>query len=224
MPKRVKLKDRVYTEIKAKILNLDLKPGQKIYENEIAKALGVSRTPVREALSTLLQEGLVKTSAGSKGYIISDVSSKEIEELYEIREVLEELAIRSAMRNAAPADWERIEQLLVSVDPGEDADESTMQLFEDSHRFHQEIAKISGNNSLLNFLNTIADRMSRTYYLNMLFVDRAKAGHNEHLAILQHIKDGDVEKAISAARHHLHNSKEGLIYLIEKKKNLLYID
>lgn len=224
MPKRVKLKDRVYGEIKAKILNLDLKPGQKIYENEIANALGVSRTPVREAFSTLLQEGLVKTSSGSKGYIISDVSSKEIEELYEIREVLEELAIRSAMKNATPEDWERVERLLESVDPGEDADESTMQLFEDSHRFHQEIAKISGNNSLLNFLNAIADKMSRTYYLNMLFLDRAKAGHNEHLRILQYIKDGNVEKAIIAAREHFRASKEGLIHLIEKKKNLLYIN
>jgi DNA-binding GntR family transcriptional regulator len=222
MKNRIKLKDRVYSEIKTKIMNFDLKPGQKIYENEIANALGVSRTPIREALSTLLQEGLVTTSS-SKGYFISEVSSREIEELYEIRENLETLAIHLAMQKSKPEDWERMEQELDAAEPGKNSDKPTMQLFEDSHRFHQEIAKLSGNRALLNFLNTIADKMARTYYINILFLDRAKESHNEHVKILQFIKAGDEEKAIVAAGEHFRISKEGLLHLIEQKKNLIYI-
>ena len=169
MKKRVNLKEKVYTEIKAKILNFELKPGQKIYENEIAGTLGVSRTPIREALSTLLQEGFVKTSS-IKGYFVSDVTAKEIEELYEIREVLEIYAIRSAMEKSRREDWEEVERELTQAEPEKSADKPMIRLFEESHRFHQAIARICDNETLLQFLNTIADKIARTHCINILFL------------------------------------------------------
>ena len=74
--------------MRKRILCFELKPGERFFETEIAEDLGVSRTPIREALSRLEQEGLIK-SLPKRGYAVSDVTAREIEELYEIREALE---------------------------------------------------------------------------------------------------------------------------------------
>ena len=223
MKKRITLKEKVYSEMKASILNFDLKPGQRIYEEEIAARLGVSRTPIREALSTLLQEGLA-TSSPTKGYFVSDVSSKEIEELYQVREVLEILAIRSAMKKSTVKDWDRVEQVLKSLDPKNKSDKPTIKLFEDANQFHVEIVKICGNKILQQYLDMTADKIARIHAISMPFLDRAQASHREHLEILEHIKNGDTEKAIAANIEHLRISKEGYLHLIENKKNFFYVD
>jgi DNA-binding GntR family transcriptional regulator len=69
----------------------------------------------------------------------------------------------------------------------------------------------------------IAGKIARTYAISML-LGRAQTSHHEHLEILEYLKNGDTEKAIAANIEHLRTSKEGLLHLIEKKKNLLYID
>jgi DNA-binding GntR family transcriptional regulator len=115
MKKRGNLKEKVYSVIKDRILNFELKPGEKIQESEIVQELGLSRTPIREALNKLEQEGFIKILS-NKGYFVSDVTTREIEELYEIREALEILAIRAAVRNSRQEDWVRLEQILLSSD------------------------------------------------------------------------------------------------------------
>jgi DNA-binding GntR family transcriptional regulator len=90
--KKETLRFKAYKEIKAKIISLYLKPGEKIFENEIAKALKISRTPVREALLILENEKLVECD-GRIGFIVKKLNAKEIEEYFSIRKLFEAFAV-----------------------------------------------------------------------------------------------------------------------------------
>ena len=104
----MKLKEKAYNSIKKKIFSFALKPGEIFFETEISRKLGASRTPVREALNILEQEGLIK-KLPNRGYSVVNITASEIEELYELREALEILALRAAAKKAQKQDWIRLE-------------------------------------------------------------------------------------------------------------------
>jgi DNA-binding GntR family transcriptional regulator len=226
MKKRENLKEKVYQVIKSKVLEFELKPGEKILENKIAKEIGVSRTPIREALNKLEQEGLIGFIS-NKGYFVSDVSSKEIQELFEVREILEVYAIRAAFEAADADDWSLLEQKLLanetSGDP-EDPAKARAGFFKESHHFHEELARICGNRTLQQILNSISDKIYRLNWMNIFFLDRSKQSNQEHIEIVRYLKNGHVDEAINATRVHVSNSKENILKLLEKKKNLMFID
>jgi DNA-binding GntR family transcriptional regulator len=224
MKKRENLKEKVYSIIKKRILHFELKPGEKILETEIADDLGVSRTPIREALNKLEQEGLIKTLP-NKGYFVSDVTATEIEELYEIREALEVLAIRAAAKNCHKEDWIRLEQTLHSQarDQGKDSEKLHGQLFKEAHEFHQEIARISGKETIRQMLNTVSERINRFQWMNLFLADRAGSSRDEHIEIVKLFKQGKVEEAVAATQKHICHSKDTILNLLNKKKDLFYI-
>src|SRR5260221_2064077 len=97
------LKLRVYEGIKQLILSGKLRPGQKLAERDLGERLKVSRTPIREALGRLVQDGLVE-SRPQRGHFVREVDAKTVEDLYDLREMLEKHAIRLAMRRLSEAD------------------------------------------------------------------------------------------------------------------------
>jgi DNA-binding GntR family transcriptional regulator len=220
MEKRANLKGKVYSALRTRILSFELKPGEKILESDVAQNLGVSRTPIREALNKLEQEGLIRMLP-NKGYFVSDVTTKEIEELYEIREALEVLAIRGAARNATAGDWNRLEQLLLSQEGNDE--NGTKPTFMDAHRFHEELIRISGNQTLEQILKTVSVKINRLGWMNVFFVDRATSSYGEHLEILQLLKEGKTDEAVAANQRHIEHSKESILSLLNTKKNLFYI-
>jgi DNA-binding GntR family transcriptional regulator len=223
--KRENLRAKVYFELKNSILEFELKPGEKIQETKIAEALGVSRTPIREALNKLEQEGLIKIIS-NKGYYVSDVTSKEIEELYDVREALEIFAVRAAFKRATKEDWELLEKTLLDNNKYEnikDLERPKGVFFKDSHRFHEEMARISNNHTLQQIMDSISDKIYRLNWMH-IFIDRSKKSNQEHLEIVEHLKKGHVEKAVEATREHIRNSKENILRLLDRKKNFFYID
>jgi DNA-binding GntR family transcriptional regulator len=219
------LKDKVYSILKSHILEFDLKPGEKIQETKIAKELNVSRTPIREALNKLEQEGLIRI-VPNKGYFVSDVTSKEIEELYDIREVLEIYAVRAAFKTATQKDWKLFEKTLLDghkYNNIKDLEKPKGVYFKDSHHFHEKMARLSDNHTLQQIMNNISDKIYRLNWMN-IFIDRSKKSNQEHLEIIGHLKAGNVEKAVKATRNHIRNSKENILQLLDRKKNFFYID
>src|SRR5471030_2914855 len=104
------LKLRVYEGIKQLILSGKLRPGQKLAERDLGERLKVSRTPIREALGRLVQDGLVE-SRPQRGHFVREVDAKTVEDLYDLREMLEKHAIRLAMRRLSDADLAELDRV-----------------------------------------------------------------------------------------------------------------
>jgi len=217
MKKRENRKGKVYSVLKGKILYFELKPGERIQERELSQELGVSRTPIREALNRLEQEGFI-TTFPNRGYFVSDFTHREVEELYDIREVLECFAIQQAVKRGNKKDWDSLDKILL-----DESKKTKDQRFDIGRMFHEEIARISGNRMLQQMLATIFEKIHRARWIDIFFINRADDSFKEHLQILDCLKKGKADKAVPAAQRHIQHAKENILHLLERKKNLLYI-
>jgi DNA-binding GntR family transcriptional regulator len=107
---RRKVTDWVYEELKSAIVDLRLAPGEPLREATLADRLGVSKTPIREALTRLEQEGLVETTS-FKGAVVTRYSRQDLVEIYELRELLENAAVRAAAQSMTEQDLARLERI-----------------------------------------------------------------------------------------------------------------
>lgn len=222
---KMKLKEKSYHSIKKKIFSFELKPGEIFFETELSKKLGVSRTPVREALNKLEQEGLIKRRP-NRGYSVVDLTASEIEDLYELREALEIMALRAAAKKAQKQDWIRLEKIVLNqAVPHQEFSEKDYDRFSlEAQKFDQEIARLSDKPILQQMINMVTDRVNRFSWMNIFFKDRAEQSRNEHLEILNHLKDGKIEDAVVATQKHIRHSRDNILTLLRRKKNFLYIE
>jgi DNA-binding GntR family transcriptional regulator len=225
MAAKIKLNEKAYNTVKKQIFNFELKPKQVFFETDISRKLGVSRTPIREALRKLEQEGLINRLP-NRGYSVVDISASEIEELYELREALEIIALTAAAKKAQKQDWVRLEKkLLKQVAPRQEFSRKEYELYSDAaQEFDREIARLSGKATLQKMVDLITEKVNRFRWMNIFFRDRAEQSRNEHLEILNYLKDGKVENAIAATRKHIQRSRDNILTLLKRKKDLLYID
>jgi DNA-binding GntR family transcriptional regulator len=226
MANKVKLKEKAYTIIKQKINDFELKPKQIIFETEISKSLNMSRTPVREALDRLEQEGLISRLTTGRGYSVVDISTEGIEELFAIREALEIMALKAAIKKAKKEDWIRLEKKLLNrAAPQRKVSKKHYEtLPEDAQKFHREIVRLSGMTTLAQLNDIVTDKVDRFRWMNVFFEDRAKQSRDEHLDLIKYLKEGRTEDAMAATRKHIRASRDNILTLLHKKTNLLYID
>ncbi|UYQ63346.1 GntR family transcriptional regulator [Streptomyces peucetius] len=193
--------ERVYTHIKQAVLDRRYEGGTLLTEGELAEAVGVSRTPVREALLKLEVEGLIKLYP-KKGALVLAVSAQEIRDVVETRLLVEEFAVRKAV--PAPAALvARLEELL--AEQRRHADAGDLASFAVSDRcFHAEIVKHAGNEILSRLYDQLRDRQLRMGVAMMQALpDRVSRNYEEHSEILDRIKAGDAEGAAGCVRGHL---------------------
>lgn len=207
-----KIGDEVYSRLKGMILSNHLRTGQKLVDRELAKELMVSRTPVREALGRLEQEGLAKNKAG-KGYFVAEMDGKEIGDLYDLREVLETEAVRLATENATPADLEEIGTLLAAVEDQPDTPANRAKEIKISLQIHEIIGRASGNGFLSEALIRLLDRMSFFIWIGALNEDPRvfELHRQEHKQLLTLIRERRKEEAESLMRRHLRRAKENIL-------------
>ncbi len=225
MAAKIKLNEKAYNTVKKQIFNFELKPKQVFFETDISRKLGVSRTPIREALRKLEQEGLINRLP-NRGYSVVDISASEIEELYELREALEIIALTAAAKKAQKQDWIRLEKkLLKQVAPQQEFSRKEYELYSDTaQEFDREIARLSGKATLQKMVDLITGKVNRFRWMNIFFKDRAEQSRNEHLEILNYLKNGKVEDAIVATRQHIRRSRDNILTLLNRKRDVLYID
>lgn len=174
-------------------------PGDRIFEDEIAKTIGASRTPVRDALHRLEAEGFL-THEAHRGMTIARLDHQMIMELYAMWNVLEGAAAALAARNAADAEIELLEEFLER-----DVTESKTpeRMAEHNRRFHQAIYRSGHNRYLMKTISTLSDSLnflSRTTFTNAA---RLEATRQEHRAIVAAIRARDPEAAEKAASAHI---------------------
>jgi DNA-binding GntR family transcriptional regulator len=207
----------VADELRVKILNGDLIPGQRLVTADIADEMGVSRMPVRDALRYLESTGLVET-VPHRGTVVKDLSENEIVELYQIRAVLEGLAARLASKRVGEAQLRQFENIVAKHDLKTMQNEGYDEFTKLNKSFHSMIWASAGSPKLESMLANLYDACSQYRNLSMLVPGRSDSIYNEHNALCEAIKCHDCDEAERLARTHYENTSLALIAAIESRK------
>ncbi len=212
--------DGVYNRLKEMILSNHLKPGQKLLDRGLANELGVSRTPGQEALSRLQQDGLVDNRAG-KGYFVADMDAKQIADLYDLREMLEALAVRLAAERATLSDLAQLEGVLATLEEYRDNPAKRGEEIKVGLRIHETIARASGNAFLHETLVRLLDRMQFFIWMEMLYEDRQAADltRTEHKALLVLIREKRADEAEALIRTHVRTAKQHILKIVRARED-----
>ena len=194
--------DSVYMELRGKILSRELKPAQRLLEVKIANEMGVSRTPVREALRRLANEGLVKIVPNS-GARVASPSSHEMDNSYSVREYLENMSVELACRTGMDKrTLERLDGLVRDGDAAYDAGDVDAFLAANND-FHRIIAEAGKNYVLSEYVDNILQRTNVYIYFYSKFIEAENKSSGEHRAILRAIAQRDRIGAQELMKQHL---------------------
>lgn len=197
---------QVYQMLRKAILSEEIKPGEKLVERKIATKLGVSRTPVREALRMLETEGLVK-HIPRRGVVVTRLSPQEAWEIYQIRSVLEGLAARLAAEWITEEEIEHIERLLEEMEKAVEA-KNLAYLNELNNQFNDAIYTAARSPRLKQMITNLYDYIASFARIGYNLPGRIQEVLAEHRGIFEAIKRGDVEEAERLARAHVVRSCE----------------
>jgi len=204
------IRKKVHAYLREQILSGEIGPQERLIEAKIAKDVGTSRTPVREALHTLEMEGLLE-SIPRVGYKVNTVSDQEVEEICEIRTVIETLAVRWAMEKAHARLVKELKKNIATAEQRVMQGEVKAYVDLDA-QFHEIIAGLSGSRRLLELAQTLRRHMVRYRIQSIYAPDNVIRGINGHKEILAAIVTGDVETAAKAIRNHLEQSKKDILF------------
>jgi DNA-binding GntR family transcriptional regulator len=191
---------RVYANLRDAIVRAELAPGRQLSENELAASLGVSRTPVREALQRLRDDRLVEI-VPQLGTFVSPISTRAVADAQFIREALECAAVRAAAPRVTADDLEALEQNLAAQDRARgSADFDAFYVLDD--QFHQAICDLSGRN-VWNITQRAKGHLNRIRRLSLPMPSYLAEMIAEHRDIVTHLAEHDPDAAEVALRHHL---------------------
>lgn len=203
-PRRASGGQLVYAELRRRILELELEPGQRLYEPQLAADLQVSRTPLREALRLLLAEDLLD-QLPTGGMVVRPLSATEIEELYTARAALEGLMAGEA---ATRLDAEGEARLRALVDRNERLVELPGDAMAAGHDFHLAIADIAGHGWAARLHAQVDSQMARYRAFTNQGQERRTAALAEHRQILAALGDRDAERARVEAEEHVLRARD----------------
>ncbi len=184
-------------------------PGDRVREIDVAKWLGVSRTPVREAFRRLQADGLLVFEPW-RGVIVAELNQQQLIELYAMRRVLEGTAAGLAAQHAAPSQIATLRDLMDQADAASGADERA----ELNRLFHQNIYAAAHNRYLLQALNALRDSMALLPSTTYALEDRHAKAQEEHRDIVNAIEARDATQAENAARHHISEAEKARLKVI----------
>jgi len=209
------LRDEIYRSLKQGIIKGDLKRGEKFSIDQIAREIGVSRTPVREATLKLEQEGFVQKLPYG-GFIVSHFSKKDIVEIFGIRSVLEGYAVSLAVPNMDEAKIVKLENTVVASEHCL-AEGNINKLSKMNEMFHDLINQWSRSRRLYQFIQDLRDHIA-IYRLAILKAEgKAEISISDHKKILRAIKKGDPEQSRATMEDHIHKGLEIILKGLDNK-------
>lgn len=206
--KRVNLADRVYAQIKAELFDFQLMPGDRIAENDIAKRVRASRTPVREALFRLQRDGYVDV-LDKGGWRVKPLDFDAFDELYDVRITLECVAVQ---RLCALADRPPALATLDAIWRIDSADRETdsTTLWQLDEQFHAEIVAAAGNREMARIHRDVTERIRIVRRLDFIKPARVDATYEEHAAILRRLAERQAEPAQRLLETHIKASRDAV--------------
>lgn len=209
------LRDVVFENLREAILEGKLEPGQRLMEVQLAEQLGVSRTPVREAIRKLELEGLV-VMLPRKGAYVADVSLKDIIDVLEIRSTLEGLAAYLAADRITEEGVERLKAIAEDFKQSIERKDDIEKLLKKDVEFHECIFNATNNTKLSQIINTLWEQVHRFRTTYISDFDTSTHLVEEHNNILNAIISGDNELAKKYAIDHIEKAEQ---FMIEKSMN-----
>lgn len=203
------LRDLVFTTLRQAILKGELLPGERLMEIQLAEKMGVSRTPIREAIRKLEREGLV-IMVPRKGAEVAGISEKILRDVLEVRMTLEKLALRLAFKRQGT---DLIEKLEAAEQAFQDAieGEKLIDMAEADEHFHFLIYEAADNDKLRELLNSLKENMYR-YRLEYLKDENYRRSlMEEHNAIIEAFRANDLEKGLEVTDTHIANQERAVI-------------
>lgn len=217
------LREIVFETLRDAIITQVLKPGERLMEIQLADEMGVSRTPVREAIRKLELEGLA-VMVPRKGAYVAGVSMKDIHEVYEVRSALEMLAVTLAAERITDEELDALErQVLRESEEEEKADDGDLDsiIYIDSS-FHDIIYQAAHNQRLVQFINILQEQLQRFRAASLSKPGRSKTALEEHKQIVEALSERNGELASKLAREHIENAENAMISQMEENGELYH--
>jgi DNA-binding GntR family transcriptional regulator len=196
--------DFVYDSLRDAIWEGRFAHGERLREEEIGRALGVSRTPVREALQRLQQRGLLTVGPG-RSLIVAQLTKQQVFELYAMREILEGSAARFAAQHANATEIDILYRLQGELAKASD---DALVLVKLNRRFHQAIYEAAHNHYLTQTLETLHDSLALLHSTTFRVPNRRGDSDEEHRSIVAAIERRDPDGAEKAAREHIRQAQK----------------
>jgi len=208
-PRRLPLVETVAKEISAIILEGELKPGDKLNEVEIARRLGVSRGPVREAVRQLQEAGILQPEP-FKGSYVRSLNQREVAELYALRSLLESAAVAEAIRLATPADLAEIEEALHETETAA-LSNAKSRMIEADVAFHTAICRAGHNERITATFVKLASELRLVHLLMNPEPSQMRAVAKSHAMLLKEIRSRGMERAVNAIQRLLNDERDAVL-------------
>jgi DNA-binding GntR family transcriptional regulator len=203
-----------YQKIKEMMLSYEIIPGQRLVFVDLAKKIGVSRTPVNNALSILANEGYVDFIP-HQGYAVHELTQREAGYLYQIRGMIEQEAVESAIRQLTPKKLETLRRKKEIISEKLNSDHVTRKNFILDQEFHLCYIEMAGNPYLINFFREVYQRIFLRHRLEGLSISRNKRVDFEHDEIFKAISSRDLKKARESIKRHIKAAEESLFSIFD---------
>jgi DNA-binding GntR family transcriptional regulator len=195
------LPDFVYGQLRSEIRNQQLKPGDRLREADLAERLGVSRTPVREALKRLQAEGLAQV-APPRGFVVTELTHRRVMELYAMREVLAGVAARLAAEQGSPMEIHTLQELVAQQGSAKEPAEAARL----NNRLREAMTSAAHNEFLTRATNSLNDSLELLGTTTYSLPGRIESGWKENKKIVEAIARRNGSAAEEAARLHVRNA------------------
>ncbi|MFI3207776.1 MAG: GntR family transcriptional regulator [Eubacteriales bacterium] len=203
MDEYLPLRDVVFNTLRQAILRGELKPGERLMEIQLANKLGVSRTPIREAIRKLELEGLV-LMIPRKGAEVAEITEKNLRDVLEVREALEVLAVQLACERMTEESIEELKRAAIEFEEIVETNDIT-KIAEADVQFHDVVYNATGNQRLVQLLNNLREQMYR-YRVEYLKKESVRpAIITEHQELIKHISNHDKDAASNNICKHIEN-------------------
>ena len=210
------LRDVVFQTLRQAILRGELEPGERLMEIHLANRLGVSRTPIREAIRKLELEGLV-VMIPRRGAIVASITEKDLKDVLEVRRTLEIMAGEIACERITPELLEQLKNTGHEFMVRKDTNDFT-SLAEVDVKFHDIIYAATGNQRLINILNNLREQMYRYRLEYLKDTGSHERLNSEHYEIYEGIRNGDKETVKAAIGRHIDNQRDAILAAIRENK------
>jgi DNA-binding GntR family transcriptional regulator len=196
------LREKIASNIRNRIIEGTIKPGERLTENDVANILGVSRTPLREAFFQLEAEGFV-TFTPRKGAIVSDLSLTDADETYAVKTVLEEYAAGLAVGNVTDKLIKELTSINKNLEKQIAKSKKDINLiFDLNAKFHQTIVEASENQKLTHMLLILRKQTQRYNYIYLSLLSRLENSICDHVKIIEALREKDAERVKRLVREH----------------------